>query len=219
MMDRENKGSNKNTGIITEGPTLFTTPYQVMGLNIMDFNRPNGVWSNPGDALETISSWLIHRARFTKIEVMDFEDAPVRDDCPDWKHYGKTHGPIGENLRNWFYWKFPHSKLALADEPDFYGWFAVDDGFDHKPKFWGDIGKVSISTFSRTIKGMSNGDLWISVLDEGRRQVIIELLVDNCTDCINQIFRHRGPLGDIHLCSSSGSGRINKADENGMHCT
>ena len=64
--------------------------------------------------------------------------------------------------------------LHFSDSPDFHGRITFPDSPNRD--FWGDIGKVSASTFIGSLKMMDANDLWISVLDE-RTQVVIEPLV------------------------------------------
>jgi len=150
--------------IITQ--KLITSPFEILEADIIDFNRLNGVWNNSGDALKTIFSWFDHSATITKVRIPDFHEAPVRDDWPGWDHIGH-HAEIGQAYWNWFHL---HKKgtLNFSDAPDFYG------VFEGGGMFWGDVGKVSASTFAMTQKGMSAGDLWISLLEDGNLQVIIE---------------------------------------------
>jgi len=134
---------------------------------IIDFNRLNAVWKNSGDALKTIFSWFDNVATITKVRIPDFHDAPIRDDWPEWKNIG-NHPQIGKAYWNWFFLHHERGELNFSDAPDFYG------EFEGGGMFWGDIGKVSASTFAMTQKGMSAGDLWISLLEDGGLQVVIE---------------------------------------------
>jgi hypothetical protein len=133
--------------------TLITDPMIILEADIIDFNRLNGVWNNSADALKTIFSWFDQTATLTIVKVADFRDAPSRGDWPGWKH--------------------PAGRLVFSDEPDFYGQLENDG-----PMFWGDIGKVSASTFAMTQKGLGPQRLWISLLGDGSKQVIIESLLD-----------------------------------------
>jgi len=98
--------------------------------------------------------------------------APERDDWPGWKHVG-AHELLGKLYWNWFYQR-PMGDLHFSDSPDFHGRITFPDSPNRD--FWGDIGKVSASTFIGSLKMMDANDLWISVLDE-RTQVVIEPLV------------------------------------------
>ena len=153
----------------------------VLSLDIIDFNRLNGHWSNSADALKTIFSWFDGMAVVTVAELQNYIKAPGRDDWPGWDHVG-SHEDVGKSYWNWFWWNHPKGELYFSDAPDFYGKF--EDG----SRFWGDVGRVSASTFAYTQKMLRKHDLWISLLGDGSRQVLIEPLVD-----INKLFSELVP--------------------------
>jgi len=146
---------------------FFTSELDIMKLGIIDWNRLNGSWRNPQDALQTISSWFLLGAAYTIIQ-QDLTEFPDRDDWPGWRHAGR-HDRLGRLYWNAFYGS-DMGTITFADEPDFSGTLVFPR---YKRHFWGDIGKVSAQCFAMTQKCMRKGDLWISVLDE-RTQVIIE---------------------------------------------
>jgi len=152
-------------GIIEQ--KLFTSELDIMKLNIIDWNRLNGSWRNPAEALRTISSWFVGNAAYTILRA-DLTEFPERSDWPGWKHAGR-HERLGRLYWNAFY-DSDMGTITFADEPDFSG-MLIFPGYERH--FWGDIGKVSAQCFAMTQKCMREGDLWISVLDE-RTQVIIE---------------------------------------------
>jgi len=156
--------------IVEQG--FFTSELDIMKLNIFDWNRLNGSWRNPADALRTISSWFVRNAGYT-LAREDLTAFPERDDWPGWKHAGR-HERLGR-----LYWNAFHASemgmITFSDEPDFHGTLILGDGYESH--FWGDVGKVSAQCFAMTQKCMRKGDLWISVLDE-RTQVIIEACSD-----------------------------------------
>lgn len=168
----------KTNDAVIHGPELFTDPIQLIDLNIVDLQRPNGFWNSPGDALRTIFSWLDNSATFTIADIHDFDVAPKRDDFPNWSHVGR-HQEVGEKLWNWFHWKFPNSLLQLHDSPDFSGRFYDPEIQGGCCWFCGDIGRVSASAFAISISRMNANQLWISVVNGGYRQIIIEPLADN----------------------------------------
>lgn len=147
----------------------ITTPYDILELDIIDFNRLNGVFRDTREALETVFSWFNNTAVVTDAIIDDFFDAPKRIDWPGWDHCG-NHPEIGELYWNWFFWK-GLGTIQFSDSPDFHG--TIGDKL-----FFGDIGKVSASTFALTQKGMGSHDLWISILDNGRRHIIVETQID-----------------------------------------
>lgn len=153
----------------------------VLKLKIIDWNRLNGYWNNPAEALDAITSWFAGNAYYSIIE-HDIRAAPQRDDFPGWKHVG-AHEEIGELFWNDFHDRL-NGKLTFSDSPDFYGELYGEDGKVGN-LFWGDIGQVSASAFAHTQKQLSAHDLWISVLSE-TRQIIIEPLID-----INSLYNGR----------------------------
>jgi len=156
---------------------LITTPFDLMNESFIDFNRLNGCFKSPAEAIRNIFSWFDHRATMTIVDIFIFHDAPKRNDFPGWNHIG-NHSSLGKLYWNWFFLNHPDGELHFGDSPDFYGNFA--DG----QMFWGDIGRVSASAFALTQKGMGIGDLWISILGDGVRQIVIE----SHTDVYQQIY-------------------------------
>jgi hypothetical protein len=152
----------------------FESSIDLMKLNIIDWNRLNGFWDDPGKALESIASWFIGCATYTVIEY-DLRNVPDRDDFPGWDHVGH-HENMGRLFWNDFFYHFPDGKLQFADAPDFYGSFPPDE-LGRRAPFWGDIGKISASGFTLTQKQMPAHSLWISVVSVNR-QVLIEPLYD-----------------------------------------
>ena len=145
----------------------ISSAIDLLGLDIIDFNRLNGVWKDPGEAMNTILSWFDGVAIATEVKVHDYFNAPMRDDFPGWKHIG-THEKIGRYYWNWFWWHHENGNLYFSDAPDFYG--NLEDG----SRFWGDIGKISASAFARTQKQMRDHDIWVTLKGDGSRQVVIE---------------------------------------------
>lgn len=150
---------------------LVTSPMDLLGLNIIDFNRLNGYWNNTGDALTSIFSWLENFAVVTIYQINDFDQAPKRDDWPEWLHVGH-HSHVGKKFWNWFLWYHPEAKLYFSDEPDFWGEYP-DGGL-----LCGDLGLVSASSFLLAQASLGKGDVWISVLNGGHKHVMIEILAD-----------------------------------------
>jgi len=157
---------------IIDGPKLIKSMRDIVNLNIIAWENLNGCWENALDAMETISSWFIDRAVVTQAKINDFDNAPPSDKPFAWSHTG-NHVPIGEKYHNWFDWVHPKDELHFSDSPDFYGRMG-------EALFWGDIGRVSASTFAMTQKGMGKGDIWISLLRDGSHQVIIEAQYSIC---------------------------------------
>lgn len=148
---------------------ILETSNEILNLGILDWNRLNGYWDGVGDALRTVESWLL-----SGFMVFDYEDTNwhwSQVDVPGffWKHVG-NHVEPGKAYWNWFYNTHPDGKLVFSDSPDFHGTL-----FNGEHRFWGDIGKVSPSTFMHTIHKMDEGDLWISI-DGGPHQTILEAL-------------------------------------------
>ena len=44
---------------------LIESERDIMKLDIIDWNRLNGSWANSFDALQTITSWFVHKAYYT----------------------------------------------------------------------------------------------------------------------------------------------------------
>jgi hypothetical protein len=149
---------------------LFKSQFDLMALNIVDWNRLNGYWDNPAEALETLSSWFVGTSYYTVVD-LDITKAPERDDFPGWEHVG-GHERIGKLYWNWFHASLK-GKLVFSDSPDFYGEIQIGDKIQH---FWGDIGKVSPFALAQTQKSMDIGDLWISIVST-KQQVVIEPVV------------------------------------------
>ena len=152
----------------------FTSELDIVSLDIIDWNRLNGSWENPAEAIRTISSWFLNQASYTIAE-FDLTKVPQHDGWPGWQHAG-NHEYLGR-----LYWNaFQHAQMGTIrfhDAPDFSGVLSKNGCIQN---FWGDIGKASAQCFALTQKGMMPGDIWISVLNE-RRQVIIENTIDITT--------------------------------------
>jgi len=135
----------------------FRSPTDVLRLEIIDFRRLNGYWGNSGDALDRVYEVLSEgSAVYGEYDVPDFDLAPVRDDFPGWDHRG-NHQVLGPPFWNWFKWQLPGYKLRLGDQPDFQAVTTIKGGLRHF--IWGDIGRVSASTFMFTLLHMRPGDL------------------------------------------------------------
>lgn len=152
----------------------ITTVVDIGSLNI-DFNRCNGYWkNNPVRAMQTIGNWLIGRTAYTIIRD-DLRKYPERDDFPQWEHVG-NHKPLAKLYWNMFY-ATSQGTLTFHDMPDFSGTITLDDP-KREAAFWGDIGKVSASTFClEVLPRVSEGDLWISVVSEDTH-IVVEFLED-----------------------------------------
>jgi hypothetical protein len=159
--------------ILAEG--TFSLESDLMSLNIIDFNRLNGYWSDPGAAMRTLFSHLRDGfALYAIYDVPNFDSAPERSDFPNWTHVG-NHVQLGRRFWNWFRFHFPDYVLNLGDSPDFQA-HKIDSSGHHW--IWGDFGQVSASAFALSQKQMAPGDMWISVLDDGPRHVVITYHVD-----------------------------------------
>jgi hypothetical protein len=154
---------------------LITSLRDIGHINIIDFNRCNGLWEdNPVIALEVIGKWLIGNAAYTIIHD-DLRKYPERNDFPRWEHVG-NHKPIAKLFWNMFHVKF-QGTLAFHDMPDFSGTFILDDP-KREAVFWGDIGQVSASVFGiEVLPNMHTGDLWISLISEDI-QILVEFVED-----------------------------------------
>ena len=168
-------------------PAIITSIKDILNLHIIDFGRLNGCWENELDAMETIGSWFINKAVVTQMKIKDFHHSPPCDKPFSWQHIG-GHVSIGKRYRDWFDWVHPEEELNFGDSPDFWG--RIGDQM-----FWGDIGKVSASTFALTQKGMGAHDLWISLLGDGSHQVIIETQYSICEAVSAQFFGKLGTSG------------------------
>jgi hypothetical protein len=149
---------------------MIESVYDLTDLGIIDWHRLNGYWRNEADAIEAVASWFIGKAEYLILRC-DLTKYPLLDQAQfEWKHVGEGHRRLG-----YLYWNYFQQRkigtIAFGDQPDFWGEFVFRDG--HKARFWGDIGKVSASSFARAQKAMREGDAWISVLDEFS-QVMIE---------------------------------------------
>ncbi len=144
-------------------------------INIIDFNRCNGLWvNNPVYALEVIGGWLIGKSAYTIIRD-NLRKYPERNDFPEWEHVG-NHKPLAK-----LYWNMFHATsqgtLTFHDMPDFSGKISLDDA-KREATFWGDIGQVSASVFgAEVLPQMHKGDLWISVINIDT-QIVLEFLED-----------------------------------------
>lgn len=150
---------------------LFKSPSDLLSLEIIDFNRLNGSWANPGAAMDTIFSHLRDgRASYVVYDVPEFWEAPLSPGFPEWNHVG-NHPAIGRQLWNWFRWRLPEYELKFMDSPDF---CATRSTGGRTHFIWGDIGTVSASAFAYSQKLMRQGDMWMSILDDGSRHVLID---------------------------------------------
>jgi len=148
---------------------LIESPLDLLEADIIDIQRCSP-FPNSAKALQACYSGLERAAYLTIIEINDFWDAPEREDWSGWKH-SSNHDKIGEQLWNWLWWKCSDiiKSLSFGDSPDFLGEFCNGSWFS------GDIGKVSPLAFMLTAGGRFRAnDLWVSILDDGARQVIIE---------------------------------------------
>ena len=151
----------------------FTSELDLLSLDIIDFNRLNGCFrGDKGYALKSIYSGLGNGcASYSIYQVPDFLDAPECGEFPaDWTHAGSEHNKIARLFFNWFRWKFPLYQLSMWDEPDFQ---AIKDDETGHHIINGDIGQVSASTFKLVMTNARAGMMWISVLDGGKKHVVI----------------------------------------------
>lgn len=151
---------------------VFRSADDLVRLEIIDWHRLNGYWRHSGEALDSVSSWLIGTSHWSILR------QPMRDDSyapnwPRWKHVG-DHEYFGRLFWNHFHANYS-GELILGDEPDFTGVIRWKD--DASTYFCGDFGQVSASVFALMIRQLRAHDLWISVLDD-TTQVVIERLVD-----------------------------------------
>jgi len=141
----------------------------LLRLNIIDWSRLNNYWDNPAEAVETIMSWLIAGDTHWAILKHNMEAAPERSDWPGWKHAG-LHDQMGKIFWNWFHGAPNRGKIYFHDQPDFHGELYMEE---NTHRFYGDVGQVSASTFSLTLKLFNANDIWITVLDS-QTQVVLE---------------------------------------------
>lgn len=137
---------------------IITSPHDLARLKIIDYGRASYCESRDHAKIAT-AQWLINHTVYFKIED-DLTRYEERSDWKRWIHPG-NHPEIGKLYWNWFH-STHTGKLIFADEPDFWGHYETDDGLR---RFWGDIGKVSATTFLWTITKLGEGDIWISVVD------------------------------------------------------
>lgn len=71
---------------------------------------------------------------------------------------------------DWFHYHFPGYILSFGDQPDFQ---AIKDDDDGRHVICGDIGQISPQAFAFSLTAIGPGDTWISILDEGKRHVVI----------------------------------------------
>jgi hypothetical protein len=150
-----------------EHDVAITSVDQILALDIIDWNRLNGYWTNPAEALHDIASVLVNGSAYS-IWQTAFHLAPARSDWPGWSHPGQ-HVPIAQLFWNWFFWK-KKGTLAFADAPDFSGTLVLQG---KRIRFWGDIGKASPITFLETLKQMDVHDIWI-ILPDAQTQIVLE---------------------------------------------
>ncbi len=158
---------------IVEQETIRSSD-DISKLNIINWSRLNGYWdNNPARVMQFITGWLMNKATYT-IAHVPLRTYPALATWPGWKQGGRQ-----EELGRLFWNSFlaaGKATLTFSDEPDFEGTMQTD-ARPEPFQIYGDIGKVSASTFAFTLARMREGDLWISVLDE-ETQVILELLFD-----------------------------------------
>ncbi len=144
-------------------------------LNIIDFNRCNGVWrNNTVLALQAVCTSLVGKTYYSIFEC-DMTQFPNRDDFPAWHHAGNHH-VLARQYWNMFHALF-RGQLQFHDSPDFSGTF-LDEESGEIARFQGDIGKVAVSTFCLDVlPQMNRGDLWISVVSP-QTHITIEFLED-----------------------------------------
>ena len=125
--------------------------------------------------MRCVPNWLMKNANYTIAHVPLRRRPACGVPWPGWKQGGRQ-----EDLGRLFWNSFLGTNkgtLTFADEPDFEGTYLADCRPEEPFQVYGDIGKVSASTFAFTLPRMREGDLWISVLDE-ETQVILETLID-----------------------------------------
>lgn len=152
------------------------TPDDFLKLGIVDFNKLGSYWENKTDAVNCISSW-VSPGGMSGFSVMEYtpEDWKMyeRDDFPIWrkKNISPKKKEMAKNYWDWFMtYQYKYKKeLAFYSNPDFCG--TLDN-----TKFYGNIGKISPVDFSIAIKGLEKHDLWITLLNDGGKQIIMEAL-------------------------------------------
>jgi hypothetical protein len=154
---------------------LIESTIDLCRLNIIDFHRCNGLWgNNAAVAMNTIGNWLTKNAVYT-IYRCDMRQYPDRSDFPGWNHVG-NHQELGQLYWNMFHASFKGT-LEFSDMPDFSGTIQFDD-LDKPVSLFGDIGRVSASTFGvDVLPHLSTHDLWLSILDE-HTHVLLEVTAD-----------------------------------------
>jgi hypothetical protein len=151
----------------------------IVKLNIIDWKRLNGLFSDQYTAMERVGTFLMSAHASYAICKIRLSDFPERDDWTGWRHVG-MHEQTGK-----LYWNFfratQQGELAFSDEPDFYG--NLFPPYVHQvTPFWGDIGVVSVSTFAHALSQMQRGhNLWISVEEDV--QTVIEVALGSELDC------------------------------------
>lgn len=159
-------------------PKTFETPYDLLHLEFIDWNRYGRFAKNMGDAVYGILNILKDDAAYSVIKT-DLCSAPERDDFPDWHHVGTRHVPIAKSFWNWFYERH-NGTLVFTDAPDFGGHINWPDG--KVSTIIGDIGKVSVDAFVEGLRYISSeNDFWISIPDF-ETQIIIQF-----RGCIREI--------------------------------
>lgn len=148
---------------------VFKNPADLSKLGIIDFRRLHSYWESEETAVQYLGGLLVDVADYTVYDVPDFDSYPKRDDWPGWSHAG-GHPVIGRRMWNWFHHYFPDYKLSFGDQPDFQ---AIKEDAKGRHVICGDIGQVSPQAFAFSLTAVGPGDMWISILDEGRRHVAI----------------------------------------------
>ena len=138
---------------------------------IIDWGRNYMSWSR--QRAQQVLLRLLKGSTITIAEVGAYESAPEGPTFPNWNH-NPEHNRMARHFWRWFYWRHPRGYLYLADQPDFGGHWGREEG----PHFYGDFNSVSVQAFLMTLAGMTAEDLWISVVQGGAKQVIIEPCYD-----------------------------------------
>jgi hypothetical protein len=157
---------------------IISSANDLARLKIIDYGRAAYCESRHHAKFAT-AKWLINHTIYYKIED-DLTQYEERSDWKKWSHPG-NHPLIGKLYWNWFH-SLHTGKLVFGDEPDFWGHYETDNGLQ---KFWGDIGKVSATTFLWTITKLGQNDIWISVVDS-KTQVLLCPLYN-----IREVFQER----------------------------
>lgn len=116
---------NLESGVMPE-PKVFETPYDLLHLEFIDWNRYRPFASNMGDAVYGILNILKGNAAYSVLKI-DIRSAPERDDFPGWHHIGTRHVPIAKYYWNWFHQNHK-GHLNFTDAPDFGGYIDWPDG-------------------------------------------------------------------------------------------